>query len=57
MADEEWNPANVSALISESVGKILTGNLQGMTTAVQKINRKAILAKFQKHVNEAYGDS
>ncbi len=57
MADEEWNPANVSALISESVGKILTGNLQGMTTAAQKINRKAILAKFQKQVNEAYGDS
>ncbi|CAD6579884.1 MAG: long-chain fatty acid-CoA ligase [Alectoria sarmentosa] len=29
----------------------------GMTTAAQKINRKAILAKFEKQVIEAYGDS
>ena len=57
MADEEWSPANVSALMSEPVGKILTDILQSMTTAAQKINRKAILAKFQKQVKEAYGDS
>ena len=57
MADEEWNPANVSALMSVSVGKMLIDILQNMTTAAQKINRKAILAKFQKQVKEAYGDS
>jgi long-chain acyl-CoA synthetase len=28
---------------------------QGMTTAAQKINRKAILDKYQKDVDRAYG--
>lgn len=29
----------------------------GLTTAAQKINRKAILAKYQKQVDEAYKSS
>jgi long-subunit acyl-CoA synthetase (AMP-forming) len=29
--------------------------IQGLTTAAQKLQRKKILAKFQKEVDQAYG--
>lgn len=30
---------------------------QGLVTAAQKLNRKGLLAKFEKEVKEAYGTS
>jgi hypothetical protein len=38
--------------------EMLTGcdaMIQGLTTAAQKLQRKKILAKFQKEVDQAYG--
>ena len=53
MADEEWNPSNVSVYQPLCIYHTNMG-LQGMTTAAQKINRRAILGKWQKEVDKAY---
>ncbi|KAI4213549.1 MAG: hypothetical protein LQ351_003773 [Letrouitia transgressa] len=55
MADEEWTAANVSHC---SIPAWCPAKwwLQGLTTAAQKINRKGILHKYQKEVDEAYAN-
>lgn len=35
----------------------LTNLPQGLTTAAQKLNRKDILKRYQKEVDQAYGKS
>lgn len=64
MSDEEWTPHNVSlprdvprpALQCETT-TVADRFLQNLVTAAQKLNRKAILNKFRKEVDEAYGSS
>lgn len=55
MSEDEWTPANVSHAPCWSVGR-LANKLKGMTTAAQKVNRKAILSKFKKDIDTAYGN-
>jgi long-chain acyl-CoA synthetase len=55
MADEEWNTVNVSAHRTLAI-MVVTDKLQGLTTAAQKINRRGILAKYQKEVDKLYAD-
>lgn len=52
LSDEEWTPANVS----HSKNKLInfTNYLQGLITSAQKLQRKAILKKFEKEVEAAY---
>ncbi len=55
MSDEEWNAANVSYSLHEAATeKRCLLESQGLTTAAQKINRRAILQKVQKEVDQAY---
>jgi long-chain acyl-CoA synthetase len=35
----------------------LTGYMQGLVTAAQKLNRKGILNKYKEQVDEAYSSS
>jgi long-chain acyl-CoA synthetase len=61
LSEDEWTAQNVSLtsptyliiLRREMTDEIVTK--QGLTTAAQKLQRKKILAKFQKEVDQAYG--
>lgn len=66
LADEEWNPQNVSTKIPvlfffRVVEPIMLTSrflsLQGLTTAAQKLNRRGILDKYKKDVDKAYAHS
>lgn len=57
MADEEWTSANVSLSGNKLIQVTFLRILQGLTTAAQKINRRGILAKYQKQVDQAYAGS
>jgi len=56
LADEEWTAANVGTPTTVWFGLTLTVT-QGLTTAAQKINRKGILKKYQKEVDQCYSGS
>lgn len=53
---EEWTPANVSCIHHYQLDDP-PDTIKGLLTAAQKIQRKPILAKYQKQVNKAYGDA
>ena len=53
LSEDEWTPANVST--ASHRGSQPANASQGLTTAAQKVNRKAILGKYQKDVERAYG--
>lgn len=36
---------------------MLTLSVQGLVTAAQKLQRKEIVKKYQKEINQAYGSS
>ena len=57
MSEDEWTPANVRFPRSfYLVVALLINFSQGLVTAAQKLNRRAILAKYQKEVEKAYSD-
>lgn len=61
LSEEEWTPQNVSHLLNHhnpisEVQHADTFVLQGLVTSAQKLNRKGLLEKYKKEIDQAYSN-
>lgn len=55
LADEEWTPENVSAVITACFGMLM--GTQNLVTPTSKLNRRRLFERYKTDIETVYGQS